>query len=109
MNVPKLRFKEFSEEWELNKLKDICLKIKDGTHFSPKTFENGEYKYLTSKNIKNGYLTRILLKPMLHRFESLAYFHDKSGKHTNLHKCQLNSPQYFSLYLSPNYTFPLVS
>lgn len=56
MNVPQLRFKEFSGEWELNKLKDICLKIKDGTHFSPKTFENGEYKYLTSKNIKNGYL-----------------------------------------------------
>ena len=43
-------------EWEEKKLSEICLKIKDGTHFSPKTFEVGEYKYLTSKNVKNGYL-----------------------------------------------------
>ena len=55
-----LRFKaddgsEFGE-WEEKKLSEICLKIKDGTHFSPKTFEVGEYKYLTSKNVKNGYL-----------------------------------------------------
>ncbi|MCO8069369.1 restriction endonuclease subunit S [Acinetobacter lwoffii] len=55
-----LRFKaddgsEFGE-WKEKKLSEICLKIKDGTHFSPKTFEVGEYKYLTSKNVKNGYL-----------------------------------------------------
>ncbi|MBU3086588.1 MULTISPECIES: restriction endonuclease subunit S [Acinetobacter calcoaceticus/baumannii complex] len=55
-----IRFKaddgsEFGE-WEEKKLSEICLKIKDGTHFSPKTFEVGEYKYLTSKNVKNGYL-----------------------------------------------------
>ena len=55
-----IRFKaddgsEFGE-WEERKLSDICLKIKDGTHFSPKTIEVGDYKYLTSKNVKNGYL-----------------------------------------------------
>lgn len=55
-----IRFKavdgsEFGE-WQEKKLSEICLKIKDGTHFSPKTFEVGEYKYLTSKNVKNGYL-----------------------------------------------------
>jgi type I restriction enzyme S subunit len=55
-----IRFKaddgsEFGE-WEERKLSDICLKIKDGTHFSPKTLEVGDYKYLTSKNVKNGYL-----------------------------------------------------
>ncbi|MDH1801998.1 restriction endonuclease subunit S [Acinetobacter johnsonii] len=55
-----IRFKaddgsEFGE-WKEKKLSEICLKIKDGTHFSPKTFEVGEYKYLTSKNVKNGYL-----------------------------------------------------
>ncbi len=55
-----LRFKaddgsEFGE-WENKKLSEIAIKIKDGTHFSPKTLEIGEYKYLTSKNVKNGYL-----------------------------------------------------
>ena len=55
-----IRFKaddgsEFGE-WEEKKLSEICIKIKDGTHFSPKTFEVGDYKYLTSKNVKNGYL-----------------------------------------------------
>ncbi|EPF6350812.1 TPA: restriction endonuclease subunit S [Acinetobacter nosocomialis] len=43
-------------EWEEKKLSEISIKIKDGTHFSPKTFEVGEYKYLTSKNVKDGYL-----------------------------------------------------
>nr|WP_067724376.1 restriction endonuclease subunit S [Acinetobacter terrae] len=43
-------------EWYEKKLSEICMKIKDGTHFSPKTFEVGDYKYLTSKNVKNGYL-----------------------------------------------------
>lgn len=43
-------------EWENKKLSEIAIKIKDGTHFSPKTLEIGEYKYLTSKNVKNGYL-----------------------------------------------------
>lgn len=55
-----IRFKaddgsEFGE-WEEKKLSEISIKIKDGTHFSPKTFEVGEYKYLTSKNVKDGYL-----------------------------------------------------
>lgn len=55
-----LRFKaddgsEFGE-WGNKKLSEIAIKIKDGTHFSPKTLEIGEYKYLTSKNVKNGYL-----------------------------------------------------
>jgi len=54
--LPRLRFAGFSEEWQNLSLKEIALKIKDGTHFSPKTFKTGEFKYLTSKNVKNGYL-----------------------------------------------------
>lgn len=53
---PKLRFPEFDGDWINFTLKDISKKIKDGTHFSPKTFKNGDYKYITSKNVKNGYL-----------------------------------------------------
>ena len=33
----------------------LCEKIQDGTHFSPKSTE-GEFRYITSKNIRNGYL-----------------------------------------------------
>ena len=55
-NVPKLRFKDDNgrdfPDWEKKKLGDICNRIMDGTHFSPKTKE-GKNKYLTSKNIRN--------------------------------------------------------
>jgi len=43
-------------EWECEKLISYCQKIQDGTHFSPKTDTNGNYKYVTSKNIRMGYL-----------------------------------------------------
>lgn len=37
------------------KLKDVCLLIGDGTHFSPQS-TSGPYKYITSKNIRFGKL-----------------------------------------------------
>jgi type I restriction enzyme S subunit len=39
-------------QWELRKLNHICKLLVDGTHHSPKTYENGDYKYITAKNIK---------------------------------------------------------
>lgn len=44
------------KEWECDTLISFCEKIQDGTHFSPKTDSNGEYKYITSKNVRMGYL-----------------------------------------------------
>jgi type I restriction enzyme S subunit len=44
------------KEWECEKLISFCQKIQDGTHFSPKTDANGTFKYITSKNIRMGYL-----------------------------------------------------
>ena len=38
--------------WEKKTLKEVCVKLNDGTHFSPESFEVGEYKYVTAKNIK---------------------------------------------------------
>ena len=38
--------------WGQKTLKEVCLKLNDGTHFSPESFETGEYKYVTAKNIK---------------------------------------------------------
>ncbi|MDU8886317.1 restriction endonuclease subunit S [Yeosuana sp. MJ-SS3] len=54
--VPQLRFKEFEEEWEKLKLEEVSDKIQDGTHFSPQLLETGNYKYITSRNIRNGYM-----------------------------------------------------
>ena len=42
-------------EWEVKMLRNVAVKIQDGTHFSPQTSE-GDYLYLTSKNIRFGYL-----------------------------------------------------
>ena len=57
MNVPKLRFKDADgrefPEWGLKELREVCKKIIDGTHFSPKSKE-GSRRYLTSKNIRNS-------------------------------------------------------
>ena len=50
--VPKLRFKEFSDEWEEKKLGEIS-EVKDGTHDSPKYMEKSDYKFITSKNIQS--------------------------------------------------------
>ena len=53
--VPRLRFPGFqaAPEWEEMRLGDVCEKIMDGTHFSPKT-KTGPRLYLTSKNIQDG-------------------------------------------------------
>jgi len=55
-NVPKLRFPEFNGEWEEKKLSEVSEKIQDGTHFSPQILDIGDYLYITSKNVKNGYI-----------------------------------------------------
>lgn len=43
------------DEWEARSYSDICMKIQDGTHFSPKLGGN-DYQYITSKNIRFGFL-----------------------------------------------------
>jgi type I restriction enzyme S subunit len=45
--------RELPTAWKWLSLSDVCLKVQDGTHFSPKEqFANGAYKYITAKNIK---------------------------------------------------------
>jgi type I restriction enzyme S subunit len=52
--------KQLPEGWKWVKLEEVCEKIQDGSHFSPKNQYNqkgeGRYLYLTSKNIRNNYL-----------------------------------------------------
>jgi type I restriction enzyme S subunit len=58
------------KEWECDSLVVFCEKIQDGTHFSPKTDPNGAYKYITSKNIRMGYLD----------FTNLEYINEDAHK-----------------------------
>jgi len=43
------------KEWQIVILKNATIKIQDGTHFSPQS-NSGPYRYITSKNIKYGYM-----------------------------------------------------
>ena len=42
------------KNWKWEKFGNVCVKIMDGTHFSPKNIGTGAYKYITAKNIKEG-------------------------------------------------------
>jgi len=46
---------EIPSDWKLIEMSDACLKIQDGTHFSPRT-GGSDFLYVTSKNIRFGYL-----------------------------------------------------
>lgn len=57
LNIEKNEFSTLSKIpslWLYEKLGNVCLKIMDGTHFSPKNFPSGEYMYITAKNIREG-------------------------------------------------------
>lgn len=43
------------EDWEVHTLSEMCIKIQDGTHFSP-SLGGTDYLYITSKNIGRGFL-----------------------------------------------------
>ncbi|MBI1453324.1 restriction endonuclease subunit S [Acinetobacter sp. FL51] len=52
MASPKLRFKGFDSKWNKYKISEVTEYLVDGTHFSPKSTD-GDFKYITSKNIRN--------------------------------------------------------
>ncbi|MBP9502788.1 MAG: N-6 DNA methylase [Candidatus Promineofilum sp.] len=48
---------EVDPEWPVVRLGEVCERIMDGTHFSPKnSTDNGTYKYITAKNIKEFFI-----------------------------------------------------
>lgn len=62
---PKLRFKEFSRDWEEKKLGNVC-QVFDGTHQTPEYVKKG-IKFLSVENIKdiynsNKYITEYAFK-----------------------------------------------
>lgn len=46
------------QDWEVKTSEDVCIKIQDGTHFSP-SIRGNDYYYVTSKNIGYGTLDLI--------------------------------------------------
>ena len=74
--------------WEKRTLKEVCIKLNDGSHFSPESFETGDYKYVTAKNIKFSgfdfsnitYLPEAVHRPIFDRcnpeFEDVLYIKD---------------------------------
>ncbi|QIC64877.1 restriction endonuclease subunit S [Acinetobacter schindleri] len=55
MAAPKLRFKEFDGDWKESRLKDLALKITDGTHDTPVVQKEG-IPFLTAINVKDGFI-----------------------------------------------------
>lgn len=55
MSIPKLRFKEFHENWIESRLSELALKITDGTHDTPIVQKEG-MPFLTAINIKDGFI-----------------------------------------------------
>lgn len=53
-------FENKEDEWEEKALGEVCNKIQDGAHHSPKNLytnrEDGLFPYVTSKNVKNNYM-----------------------------------------------------
>jgi len=48
-------FTDKGENWETKLLKEVCEKITDGTHQTPKYFDSG-YIFLSSKNVALGFI-----------------------------------------------------
>lgn len=44
---------ELPKGWEWVRLGEVLKKVTDGTHHSPPNFGNGDYMYISAKNIKN--------------------------------------------------------
>lgn len=51
--LPKL---DLPNSWSWKAIDEVCLKITDGTHHSPENTESGDYMYVTSKNVREGYI-----------------------------------------------------
>lgn len=66
-------FSEQGDNWESKLLKDICEKITDGTHQTPKYFDSG-YIFLSSKNVTSGFID----------WENIKYIDEK--QHLEMHK-----------------------
>lgn len=54
--IPRLRFPGFEGEWGEGKLKDVSIKIVDGSHNPPQGISYSSNYLLSSQNIQDGYI-----------------------------------------------------
>ena len=54
LNVPHLRFPEFSGEWDSERLENLTVSIGDGLHSTPVYCEQGDYCFINGNNIIDG-------------------------------------------------------
>lgn len=66
------------DNWEVKKLDDVCKKITDGSHYSPKNTDVGEYPYITVRDINNDQID----------FDHCKYIDEKSYKSLLKNDCQ---------------------
>ena len=52
---PKLRFREFEDDWKKATISSISTKVTDGTHDTPNTVKEG-VPYLTAIHVKDGFI-----------------------------------------------------
>lgn len=71
-----LGIKSYSTTKKLTPLDSLCIKIQDGTHFSPQNIGSlGDYQYVTSKNIRMGKM-EFLEKNIFHKKNTKKYTPD---------------------------------
>jgi type I restriction enzyme S subunit len=68
-----LVFENKGDDWEEKVLKDVCAKITDGTHQTPKYFNDG-FIFLSSKNVTSGKID----------WDNVKYIDEK--QHVDMHK-----------------------
>ncbi len=53
-SAPPLRYPGFTNDWKKQRLDAVTARIQDGTHFSPPLLDEGQYRYISARNIRNG-------------------------------------------------------
>lgn len=81
-NTPKLRFPEFTEEWEEKKLGEITTKLSDGLHSTPKYTDDSVYYFINGNNLING---KVIINENTKKVEIEEYLkHKKELNNTSI-------------------------
>ena len=81
-NTPKLRFPEFTGEWEEKKLGEITTKLSDGLHSTPKYTDDSVYYFINGNNLING---KVIINENTKKVELEEYLkHKKELNNTSI-------------------------
>lgn len=89
-------FSNKGDDWESKELMQVCEQITDGSHFSPKSFEEGKYPYITVRDINNDIID----------FNNCKFVSEKDYKLLSKNGCK---PNYMDLLFSKDGTVGKVS